>query len=74
MDIRRESALRAWRLEEARRLGVPAFRILSDRTLMMLATNHPVTTQELLAIPGIGTGTVSKYGTKICRVLRENGG
>jgi DNA topoisomerase-3 len=74
MDIRLEAALRGWRLVEARRRGVPAFRIFSDRTLRALATSHPVTTQELLAVPGIGTSIVTKYGTKICRVLRENGG
>jgi DNA topoisomerase III len=74
MDIRREAALRDWRLAEARRRGVPAFRILSDRTLRALATSHPVTTQELLAVPGIGSSTVAKYGTNICRVLRDNGG
>jgi DNA topoisomerase-3 len=74
MDIRLEAALRDWRLAEARRRGVPAFRILSDRTLRALTTSHPVTTQELLAIPGIGSSTVAKYGMNICRVLRENGG
>jgi DNA topoisomerase-3 len=74
MDIRREAALRDWRLAEARQRGVPAFRILSDRTLRALATSHPVTTQELLAVPGIGSSTVAKYGTNICRVLRDNGG
>jgi DNA topoisomerase III len=74
MDIHIEAALRGWRLVEARRRGVPAFRILSDRTLRALATSHPVTTQELLAVPGIGVSTVAKYGTKICHVLRENGG
>jgi DNA topoisomerase-3 len=74
MDIRREGALRGWRLGEAKRLGVPAFRIFSDRTLRTLATSHPLTTQELLAVPGIGSGTVAKYGASICRVLRENGG
>ena len=74
MDIRLEAALRDWRLVEARRRGVPAFRILSDRTLRALAASHPVTTQELLAVPGIGSSTVAKYGTNICRVLRENGG
>jgi DNA topoisomerase-3 len=73
-DIRLEAALRGWRLVEARRRGVPAFRIFSDRTLRALATSHPVTTQELLAVPGIGSSIVAKYGTKICRVLRENGG
>jgi DNA topoisomerase-3 len=74
MDIRLEAALRGWRLVEARRRGVPAFRIFSDRTLRALATSHPVTTQELLAVPGIGASIVAKCGTKICRVLCENGG
>jgi DNA topoisomerase III len=73
-DSRLEAALRVWRLVEARRRGVPAFRIFSDRTLRALATSHPGTTQELLAVPGIGISTVEKYGTEIYRVLRENGG
>ena len=72
-DSRLEAALRAWRLIEARRRGLPAFRIFSDRTLRALATNRPATTQELLAITGIGLSTVEKYGIDICRVLRENG-
>ena len=49
-------------------------RILSDPTLRALATSHPRTNKDLLDIPGIGTSTVAKYGTNICRVLRENGG
>jgi RecQ family ATP-dependent DNA helicase len=73
-DSRLEAALRIWRLVEARRRGVPAFRIFSDRTLRALAASRPVTTQELLAVPGIGFSTVEKYGTEICRVLRQNGG
>jgi DNA topoisomerase-3 len=73
-EIRLEAALRAWRLAEAQRRGVPAFRILSDRTLRALAALRPATDQELLAVSGIGSGTVAKYGTNICRVVRENGG
>ena len=73
-DSRLEAALRTWRLVEARRRGVPAFRIFNDRTLRALATKRPGTTQELLAVPGFGISTVEKYGTQICRVLRENGG
>src|SRR6266540_4089002 len=73
-ESRLEAALRIWRLVEARRRGVPAFRIFSDRTLRALATSHPATTQELLSVPGIGISTVEKYGTEIYRVLRENGG
>ena len=74
MDVRLEAALRDWRLVEARRRGVPAFRIFSDRTLRALATSHPVTTEDLLSVPGIGSSTVAKYGTNLCRVLRENRG
>ncbi|MGA2263330.1 MAG: HRDC domain-containing protein, partial [Acidobacteriota bacterium] len=72
-DSRLEAALRVWRLIEARRRGVPAFRIFSDRTLRALATSRPATTRELLTVPGIGTSTVEKYGREIYRVLRENG-
>ncbi|MGH9469036.1 MAG: RecQ family ATP-dependent DNA helicase, partial [Terriglobia bacterium] len=64
-----EAALRVWRLGEARRRGVPAFCIFNDRTLRALATSRPATTEELLAVPGIGMSTVEKYGREIYRVL-----
>ncbi|HET7099569.1 MAG TPA: HRDC domain-containing protein, partial [Terriglobia bacterium] len=70
---RLEAALRAWRLAEARRAGLPAFRIFSDRTLRALAASRPATTEGLLAIPGIGISKLEKYGRDICRVLRGNG-
>jgi len=73
-DSRLEAALRIWRLIEARRRGLPAFRIFSDRALKALATSRPRTAQELLAVPGIGISIVEKYGRNIYRVLRENGG
>ncbi len=66
---RLEDALRNWRLAEAKRLGVPAFRILTDRALQAMATSRPVTAAELLAIPGIGIATVEKYGRQIYRIL-----
>ena len=72
-NSRLEAALRVWRLIEARRRGLPAFRIFSDRTLRALAINRPLTTQELLAVPGVGISTVEKYGAGIYRVVRENG-
>lgn len=74
LDERVAAALRAWRLNEARRLGVPAFRILTDHTLMALAASRPTTDQEFLAVPGIGAGIAAKYGAKIVRVLRESDG
>jgi RecQ family ATP-dependent DNA helicase len=63
------AVLRNWRLAEAKRHGVPAFRIFSDRALEAMATTRPGTAAELLAIPGIGISTVEKYGAQLYRLL-----
>jgi DNA topoisomerase III len=68
-----ETALRNWRLAEAKRRGVPAFRIFSDKALHALATARPETAAELLAIPGIGISIVEKYGAQLYRLLHEGG-
>jgi DNA topoisomerase-3 len=66
-----EEALRAWRLAEARRRGVPAFRIFTDQALRAIAETRPSTAAELIAIPGIGLSAVEKYGRQIYRILEE---
>jgi len=66
-----EEALRIWRLAEARRRGVPGFRIFSDQALRGIAKNRPGTARELLAIPGIGMTIVERYGAQIYRILHE---
>jgi DNA topoisomerase III len=64
-----EQALRAWRLSEAQRRKVPAFRILADRALLGIARAAPNNEGELLAVPGIGIGIVKKYGPHIFRLI-----
>jgi DNA topoisomerase III len=64
-----EEKLRLWRLAEAKRRGVPAFRIFSDQVLKIVAAKRPATAAELLAIPGLGISTVEKYGAQIYRLL-----
>ena len=74
MESRVEEALRTWRLLEARRRGVPAFRIFSDLTLSAIAQRRPAKAAELLAVPGIGISAVEKYGRqiyRICQILEE---
>ncbi len=71
-DFEVEEALRAWRLAEARRLGVPAFRIFTDRALSGLVDLRPRTTSEMLAVPGIGLRTAEKYGHEIRRILHRS--
>ena len=62
-------ALRAWRLAEAKRRGVPAFRILTDRALQAIAAERPESTADLLAVPGVGIKIVEKYGARIFNIL-----
>ena len=73
-DSRIEETLRQWRMAEAKRRGVPAFRIFSDQALKAVAARRPATAAELLAIPGLGIGTVEKYGAQIYRLLHGTSG
>jgi DNA topoisomerase-3 len=64
-----EKALRDWRLAEARRREVPAFRILSDKTLQAIVAEKPATIRELLEIPGVGPRVAEQYGAQIFGIL-----
>ena len=68
---RLEEALRAWRLAEAKRRGVPAFRIFSDQVLRGIASRRPESAADLLAIPGIGIKFVESYARQIYRILDQ---
>ncbi|MBL0161390.1 MAG: HRDC domain-containing protein [Bryobacterales bacterium] len=68
-----EAALKAWRLAEAKKKGVPAFRVMTDKVLRTIAETEPATTRELLAVPGIGLNTVEKFGAIIFRILQKAG-
>ncbi len=64
-----EKALRAWRLNEAKSKGVPAFRILTDKALETIAERQPRSARELLEVPGLGLKLVEKYGAAIFGIL-----
>ncbi len=64
--------LRAWRLEEARRRRVPAFRILTDRTLTAICRARPSDDEELLEVAGIGPTLLRKYGRKVLAVVNAD--
>lgn len=64
--------LRAWRLEEARRRRVPAFRVLSDRTLAAICRARPADDEELLEVSGIGPALLRKFGRKVLAVVNAD--
>ncbi len=57
--------LREWRTAEAKRLRVPSFVVLHDRTLTEVARVRPGNPNQLLAIDGIGSAKVEKFGAAI---------
>lgn len=65
-------ALRKWRLKEARRKRIPAFRIFSNRTLEQLAAELPTDDEGLLAVYGAGPALLEKYGDQILSIIRKN--
>ncbi len=61
--------LREWRLAEARKRRVPAFRILTDRVLTAICRARPADEEELLEVSGIGPHTAKKFGSGILAVI-----
>ncbi len=62
-------ALKAWRLAEARRRRIPAFRVMSNRTLGEIAANRPADEAELVQVHGIGPTLIKKYAAKLLAII-----
>jgi RecQ family ATP-dependent DNA helicase len=60
-----EAKLKEWRAAEAKRLRVPAYVVLHDRTLVAVASARPANANQLLAIDGMGPAKVEKFGEAI---------
>ncbi|MFF1439595.1 DNA helicase RecQ [Streptomyces sp. NPDC058295] len=67
-------ALRAWRAEQAREQGVPAYVIFHDATLREIATAWPTSAQQLGGISGVGEKKLVTYGEGVIAVLAALGG
>jgi superfamily II DNA helicase RecQ len=63
-------ALRAWRLDEARRSSIAPFVVLHDKTLLAIASTLPRSSEDLLAIPGIGPAKLATYGNAILAIVK----
>jgi DNA topoisomerase-3 len=64
-----EAALRTWRTSEAKKRRVPAFRILTDQTLLGIVRARPVDESELLEVSGIGPTLLEKYGRALLSLV-----
>ncbi|MEU7053693.1 DNA helicase RecQ [Streptomyces eurythermus] len=62
-------ALRAWRAEQAREQGVPAYVIFHDATLREIVTRWPGSVRELGTVNGVGEKKLATYGEGVLEVL-----
>ncbi|MEU3508634.1 DNA helicase RecQ [Streptomyces longwoodensis] len=67
-------ALRAWRAEQAREQGVPAYVIFHDATLREIVTAWPTSVAQLGGISGVGEKKLVTYGEGVIEVLAGLGG
>jgi RecQ family ATP-dependent DNA helicase len=61
--------LKEWRLRAAD--GKPAFTVAHNSTLEAIAATKPGDEQSLLAIRGVGPSFVSKYGSQVLAMVRD---
>jgi DNA helicase-2/ATP-dependent DNA helicase PcrA len=62
-------ALKAWRLERARRDEVPAFAVFHDSTLEEIARQRPKERWQLAKVAGVGPTKLERYGDELFGVL-----
>ncbi|GAA0329458.1 DNA helicase RecQ [Streptomyces turgidiscabies] len=67
-------ALRAWRGEQAREQGVPAYVIFHDATLREIVSVWPQSVAELGGISGVGEKKLVTYGEGVLKALAALGG
>jgi ATP-dependent DNA helicase UvrD/PcrA len=64
-------ALKAWRLQRARRDEVPAYLVFHNSTLEEIAGRRPRSLAELAAVPGVGPAKLERYGDEVLDALAE---
>lgn len=64
-------ALYLYRDHEARRRNAPHFKVISDRTLMELATTGPGRLSDLSQVYGMSDGQQQRYGRALLQVIQD---
>ncbi len=65
------SELKAWRKARAQLEHVPAYQVMTDATLLEIATQQPKTLDQLLKVRGMGLRKVEKYGRELLAEVKR---
>lgn len=63
--------LRKYREREAKRRNHPAYTILKDETINLIATQQPADLRQLGNIRGVGPSTIEQHGAAIIMIIRD---
>jgi len=65
------SKLKTWRKEQADRLQRPLYCVLSNKTLEEIIRTRPQSSQDLLAVHGIGKKKLDEFGPQILQLIDQ---
>ena len=71
LDDRLYKLLKALRKDVARKHNLPPYVIFQDISITLMATNYPVSMDELLQIQGIGLGKAKKFGAEFIALIKR---
>ncbi len=63
--------LRAWRVTRAEGLGRPVYGVLTQKALIGIVNELPVSGKELLRMPGFGRKSLEMFGKEILAIVQE---
>jgi DNA helicase-2/ATP-dependent DNA helicase PcrA len=61
--------LQRWRADTIAATGVPAYTVFTDLTLQAIAELRPTTSEQLLAITGVGPDKLQRYGAHVLTLV-----
>lgn len=71
LDDRLYKLLKGLRKDVARKHNLPPYVIFQDISITLMATNYPVSMDELLQIQGIGQGKAKKFGAEFIALIKR---
>jgi ATP-dependent DNA helicase RecQ len=66
------SMMKDLRKKLSKKLDVPPYVIFQDLSLEAMATNYPITVEELQNIPGVGAGKAKRYGQEFVDLIKRH--
>jgi ATP-dependent DNA helicase PIF1 len=69
-DVKTFEKLKAWRTKQAKKQSVPAYVILPDKTLKLIAAILPKDQTQLSHIGGVGPQKLEKYAKDILKIIK----